>query len=107
VLPIQVRWSNEDLGDTFVLLGCPADSPTACRGTVSLAIPGGRRLSRSRFWISPGRLGGPDYFFAEETNWRLARRGARIELEARDSRGKLRTLSRVLDLTYEELAPAG
>jgi serralysin len=106
VLPIHVLWDNLDIGGTSVLLGCPADSPTACRGTVSLSIPGGRRLSRSRFRIRPGRFGGPEYLFAEETNERLARRGARIELQARDSRGKLRTVSRLIDVSYEELYPA-
>jgi hypothetical protein len=100
VVPLFVDWDNDDLGGTEIVLGCPADSPSACRGKVTMNIRGRRRVFSGRYRIPPGGLGGPYLFFSDRTNFRLARRGAVVSLQGRDGLGRLRTLTRRLGVSY-------
>jgi hypothetical protein len=102
---LSVGWDNDDLQGTYISLGCPADSPTACKGRASLAVRGGRRLFSGGYRIAPGRFGGPEDYFEEDVNYALIRRGARVTLRGRDTTGRTRTLSRVLGVVYSPGGP--
>jgi hypothetical protein len=105
VLALSVDWDNDDLGFTGLALGCPADSGGPCRGWASVSLRGGRRLFGGRYRIAPGHLGGPYDEFSDAVNYALVRRGARVRVRARDSDGRLRTISRVLEVSYSPGGP--
>jgi hypothetical protein len=106
VLALFVNWANDDLGFTELVLGCPADSGGPCRGRASVSIRGGRRLFGGRYRIAPGHLGGPYDEFSDAVNYALVRNGARVRVRARDGDGRLRTICRVLEVSYSPGEPA-
>jgi RTX calcium-binding nonapeptide repeat (4 copies) len=98
-VPLGV-WNEYSFGyimQTFV--GCPSDSQSACRGKLTLAIRGGRRLVQRRFRIVPGVPKPIELYVSDAAGAALERRDALVTVESVDSAGRMRTISRVFDVS--------
>ena len=98
VLPLDVVWDVSS-GETYISLGCPADSAAPCNGSVALFIRGGRRVFRDRFRMGVGRIGVSIANLADATNKALLRRDPRIVVRTMDAKGRPQILSRITNMT--------
>jgi hypothetical protein len=100
-VPLNVIVDWEDLQETIVTVGCSSDMPAVCRGVLTLAVRGGRRVFRSRFRVPPGRIGTKVLYLDEDEMHALAARRAKLMVQAPDGAGHPRSLVRIIRVEGE------
>jgi hypothetical protein len=90
---------DEDGFEVYVLVGCPVDSVSACQGTATIAVRGGRRVMRRRFRIRRGRQKWVSReVFSARTIGELFSHDATARVRFSDAAGRTRTFTRFIDV---------
>lgn len=85
-VPLDASTFRGDPVGPKVNVGCPADAPSRCVGSLSV-VNKGRRVARRRFSIRRGEIGGVDFRLP-----RLRRSTLLLVARSRDRAGRLRTV---------------
>jgi RTX calcium-binding nonapeptide repeat (4 copies) len=102
-VPLNVLIDWEDLEDTIIIIGCPADMPTACRGRLTISVHNGRTVLRGRFRVHRGRIGDEREALDYPEMRAIVRHKAVLTLQTRDGAGRLRSISRVIPVEGEPI----
>ncbi len=82
----------------YAIVICPSDGRPRCRGTLSLAVRGGRRLFHRDFEMRPGTLRDLGKYISDRTEDTLERRGMRVTVRSEGVAGRAWTRSQVVDI---------
>src|SRR4051794_2757181 len=89
-IPLRIYTNPQSDEGPVGEIGCPADGPRHCRGTVTVVYKGKRRDKR-RFQAKRGRI---DFVSFKKKLGTLTFKYVRLVVRTRDRRGRLKTVSR-------------